>query len=320
MSKTIDFHVHPFPAWSKSIVNRAPALKFLAGLFEVQLEPWRKKARSLGWPASMLAHRIQPYLRYWPPVIRNSFDELGGVIPLPGLLLERSEQDLLDAMDQAQMDFAVVIAHPPVIPNEFVIELGQKNSRFLPAVNIPPGTRSPGKTLRKFLNQGAYALKIHLAADGEGTDSARYHALLKVASNAGCPVILHTGCLNSHAIYRDPSLSEVENFIPWFKNYPSISFILAHMNFHNPKAAIDVAEEFPKLFVDTSWQPPEVVGEAVRRLGSEKVLFGSDWPFLGHNITVGKERLRDGLESGFLKPEDLDNILGNNAARLLRIK
>jgi predicted TIM-barrel fold metal-dependent hydrolase len=320
MAKTIDFHVHPFPNWSESLINRAPVLKLLAGFFETRVEPWRKQIRKLGWPAAMLAHRVQPYLRFWPAAIRNSLDELGGVVPLPGLLFERSEQDLLEAMDEAQMDFAVIIAHPPMIPNEFILELGQKNSRFLPAVNIPPGTRSPGKTLQRFLKKGARALKIHLAADGEGTDSARYHALLKVANSAGLPVILHTGCLHSHAIYRSPELSKVEHFVPWFKNYSSIPFVLAHMNFHEPEAAISVAEDFPKLWLDTSWQPPEVVGEAVRRLGSERILFGSDWPYIGHNIAVGKQRLQDGLQSGFLQQKDLENILGNNAARLLGIE
>jgi predicted TIM-barrel fold metal-dependent hydrolase len=91
------------------------------------------------------------------------------------------------------------------------------------------------------------------------------------------------------------------------------------MNYHDPLAALDLAEEHANVRVDTSWQPTEIIGEAVRRLGAEKVLFGTDWPLMGQNIAVGLARVRDCVATGMFTQADADLVLGGNAARLLRL-
>jgi hypothetical protein len=173
--------------------------------------------------------------------------------------------------------------------------------------------------LKNFAKKGARALKIHTAADGEGVDSERYHELLATATELGLFVILHTGCLHSNLVFKKPELSRAELFAPWFTEYPDLTFILAHMNFHEPQVAMDLVIEHANVHVDTSWQPAETIGEAVRRVGSDRVLFGSDWPLLGNNISVGLERIEDCVETGLITREDARKILGENAVRLLKL-
>lgn len=114
--------------------------------------------------------------------------------------------------------------------------------------------------------------KIHAASDGEGLDSPRYRELLEVAREKNLPVILHAGCIQNRLFYKDPECGRAELFAPWFEGYPEVSFILAHMNFHEPHKAIELAELHSNVFLDNSWQPPEIIGEAVRRVGAERVL------------------------------------------------
>ena len=218
------------------------------------------------------------------------------------------------------MDYAVVIAHPPWITNEFVLELAQEYSQILPVVHVPREAANPVETFKSYIQQGAIALKIHPASDGEGVDSPRYQQLLKVAQQMGLPVILHTGCIHSRLLYRDPHLSHVSHFQEWFENYPEIQFVLAHMNFHEPDAALDLCEQYGQLFVDTSWQPAEVIGEAVRRIGAERVLLGTDWPLIGGNMRVGRQRIDDAIKIGMLNESQAQLILGENAAKLLGLK
>jgi predicted TIM-barrel fold metal-dependent hydrolase len=89
------------------------------------------------------------------------------------------------------------------------------------------------------------------------------------------------------------------------------------MNFNSPQTAIDLAIQFPNVCVDTSWQPAEVIGEAVHRAGARKVLFGTDWPLAGANVAVGRERIGACVSAGFFSEEEAALVLGDNAERIL---
>jgi predicted TIM-barrel fold metal-dependent hydrolase len=68
-------------------------------------------------------------------------------------------------------------------------------------------------------------------------------------------------------------------------DYPEVPIILAHMNmFGRAQDAIAVAERHANVYLDTSWVRPERVLEAVRRVGADKVLWGTDAPLggIGH--------------------------------------
>ena len=184
-------------------------------------------------------------------------------------------------------------------------------------MNIAKSTGKPAAELERYFQAGARVLKIHPAADGEGPSSKRYRTLLASAENLKLPVIIHTGCLHSRLLYKNASFGNAELFKPWFKDFPNIQFVLAHMNFHKPNVAMDLACEFQNVFVDTSWQPAETIGEAVRRIGAERVLFGSDWPLLGNNLSVGLQRIEDCLRTGLVTRADAELIRGKNALRLL---
>ncbi len=259
-------------------------------------------------------------MRHLPELARDGLDELSTFFPLPSLLFESSAEDLKEAMGEANVDYSLVIAYPPLIDNDFVMEICRKNPKLIPVVNIPKKTARPGQVLKRYAEKGAKALKLHPASDGEGVDSTRYRALIRSASDLGLPIILHTGSLHSKLFYKDPSQGHAERFTKWFEIYSKTQFILAHMNFHEPNVALDLCEEFQNVWVETSWQPAEVIGEAVRRIGPERILFGSDWPFIGNNITVGRDRVRDCVNTGMLNQEQAKLILGENAVKLLGIK
>ena len=313
MTPVVDFHVHVFEDSLAKWMAKVP----LAPLSPSRIGQWRKQARSWMKPISGSLHGLQTTLRYLPQSARRSLDEMSALIPLPGLLVESTLEDLNEAMSEAQVDYALVIAHPPIISNEFVLEICRENSHLIPVVNVPKGVSKPGQVLKHYVELGARVLKIHPASDGDGPESPRYRALLRTAAELGLPVIIHTGCLHAHLLYRNPSHGKAEHFVKWYENYPSLQFVLAHMNFHEPQTALDICEEFPNVWVDTSWQPAEIIGEAVRRVGASKVLFGTDWPLVGNNISVGRKRIQDCVDTGLLNEEQSRLILGENAMKLL---
>lgn len=316
MSVVVDFHVHVFPDLMGDLVEHSVEGS-VPDLLYRKFTELRKTARLWKRPLSGSVHKVLTITRHLPDALRKNVDQFGAWVPLPSLVLESTASDLQEALTDAEVDYAVVIAHPPFISNDFVMDLCSTRPNWLPVVNIPKKTEKPATQLKAYFKKGARALKIHPCADGEGPDSPRYRKLLKTAADLGLPVILHTGCIHSNILYKQPELGDVVHFTKWFENYPSLRFVLAHMNFHDPQTALDLCDEFPNLWVDTSWQPVEVIGEAVRRLGAERILFGSDWPLVGDNIRVGRDRIREGVRTGLLNPEQAQLILGGNAVQLL---
>ncbi len=300
---TIDAHAHVFP-----------------GSFQGMLSQLRRRSRHWLRPYTRAVHEIQLYSRLLPETARKPLEELSALGPIATLVLEGTIQDLKEEMRGARVHGALLIAHPPLSFNEFVLSVAEANPGLYAAVNLPPNTARAGAELNRFIDKGARALKIHRAADNEPIDSPHYETLLKIADERQIPVILHTGCFHSHAFFRRPELGAVESFKPWFEKFPHVRFVLAHMNGHEPRLAIDIAEDHANLFVDTSWQPAELVGEAVRRLGAERVLFGSDWPIIGGNMRVGLSRIDECISKGTIKDEEAAFVLGKNAMRLFRIE
>lgn len=303
MAGIFDFHTHAFP-------ERIPL---------GPIHPLRKWARAWMKPVSRSFHASQTFLRILPEVVRKPVEQVTSLAPVANLLVESTPEDLLETMSAAGVEQALLIAQPPFLSNEDLLQLCTDHPNLLPAINIPVSTERPGKVLGDFASRGARVLKIHAAADGEGPESPHYKALLKSAADLGLPVVLHTGCIHSNVLFKDPEMGRVERFEDWFKNYPSIPFILAHMNYHEPAIALELASRYPLVYVDTSWQPAEVIGEAVRQLGAEKVLFGSDWPIMGNNIEIGIQRIRDCVETGTVSEQDAEKILGKNARCLLNL-
>ena len=306
MPAIVDFHAHVLPDWIQKLSSKIPTSGF------------RKNARYWLKPLTRGLHRSQIFLRHLPKEIQKPLSEVGSFLSLPGMAVESTPTDLAEAMAQASVTAAVIIAVPKIASNEFILELCKNSDVLIPAVNISFGTPAPARALRGYIKEGAKILKLHPALDGAKPDSDHYQDLLEVAAEAELPVIIHTGCIHSSFLFKNAELGEASLFKPWFKNFPSVQFILAHMNFHEPKIALDLCDEYSNVLVDTSWQPAEVIGEAVRRIGAERVLFGSDWPVIGHNMKIGIDRINDCIQSGMLTPKQAALVLGLNAARVLK--
>ena len=310
--RIVDAHVHVFP-------------DLLEG--RNLLEGVRGRVRSLFGPthavAQDLAHRAQTWVRHLPPALKALAEESGNLLIPAGLVMEATPRDLDHALRESGTTHALVVATPPFVGSDFVFNVCERHNRaakdgsnWAPVATIPRHTNYPARDLRRLIRRGARALKIHPAFDGEGPESSRYRTLLREADHQGLPVILNTGCIRMGVFYRDSQLGHADLYRPWFEKFKNIRFILAHMNYHEPDAAIDLAESFPNIWLDTSWQPSETIGEAARRLGAERILLASDWPFVGGNLRTALARIAKCVSAGTLSEADAQRIRGENALGL----
>ena len=97
-------------------------------------------------------------------------------------------------------------------------------------------------------------------------------------------------------------------------SFPDVPVVMAHMGHGNAvyiNAAIDIAERRPNVYLETSGMPMHTkIAEAVERVGTERVMYGSDAPF--HHPAVEILRVQvSGLNAG-----ELEDVLHRSGRRL----
>jgi predicted TIM-barrel fold metal-dependent hydrolase len=100
--------------------------------------------------------------------------------------------------------------------------------------------------------------------------------------------------------------------------YPTVDFIIPHLgsfadDWRAHQQVIDQLVRYPNVFTDTSGvRRFDYIVEAIKRAGAQKVLYGSDGPWLHPGVELAKIRLLG------LNAYDEALVLGGNIARMLR--
>jgi predicted TIM-barrel fold metal-dependent hydrolase len=98
------------------------------------------------------------------------------------------------------------------------------------------------------------------------------------------PVLLHTGWgvagQRPHQTYK-AAWRWAEDMGSLFSAYPEVTFVLGHtggvIEIPDARQAIRLAFSFDNTCCEVSKSPRSIITEAVRGIGAERVLFGSDW-------------------------------------------
>lgn len=129
----------------------------------------------------------------------------------------------------------------------------------------------------------------------------------------GAPVMTHSGCPWSLPM----------DFVPFVDRHPGVRLLLAHLGNGtgaNGRADLQVravqAAKHGNLWIDTSSSRsllPELVEWAVREIGAERLLFGSDTPL--YHVAMQRER----IEAAEISADARRVILRDNAIRFFNL-
>jgi predicted TIM-barrel fold metal-dependent hydrolase len=289
----IDCHAHAFPTLGETVSRVAPISVGIARDLRD-----RMKERVAASPlASALAGRARSaleaaaldvekvaHLRATSELARR-FEPLLVLGALPQLATGVSLEALYASMERHGIERTVVIAAGSTGPNEWLLARAKEaNGKIIPVANVPPMREDATEgqwcdALVALADDGARGFKIHLNMDGLGADHRGYRYAFEVAQERGLFVIVHTGCFHT-PVYKLDDPADPELFAPLFEDHPDVRVCLAHMNRDEPEKAWDLMKRYEQLWTDTSWQPGDTVKRAVREVGAERVLLGSDWPLL----------------------------------------
>lgn len=136
-------------------------------------------------------------------------------------------------------------------------------------------------------------------------DGEKYRKFYEFANDRGLLLLSHTW---GHSPYNPPQMVE-----KLAKTYKNITFLLGHSAPGECDYAIEIARVLPNVYLELcdTHRLSGMVKKMVERASSEKVLFGTDFPWYDPHYCLGSI-----LFSG-IGDSDMRNIIHHNAIRLL---
>jgi hypothetical protein len=146
-------------------------------------------------------------------------------------------------------------------------------------------------------------VKIVPVLHGIELQDPRNIGLIEIAEELGHPVSLH--CMHRRG-FDVPELAALA------RRFPKISFILEHSGVGNCDLhGLSLIKEHQNIAFETSGGFSLVMKEACKRLGSQRVIFGSEYPIQNMRVELVKMECLD------LSPVDRALVMGGNLRRLM---
>jgi predicted TIM-barrel fold metal-dependent hydrolase len=160
-------------------------------------------------------------------------------------------------------------------------------------------------------------VKLHPGTHAYYPDQAvhKLRPLLEFVTRQELLLIVHTG---------DPPYAQPVQVVPLAEAFPRCRIVLAHLGTQQvsyANQAIYVARQHPNVYLESGWGTLPRLKDAVLAIGTQRLLHATDCPILemGSQLRL-LEVLTYRAPFGLRLPDgELEDILGNNAARLLGI-
>jgi hypothetical protein len=182
--------------------------------------------------------------------------------------------------------------------------LGRKDGKFFPFLRLDPNNMSQEEFAK--ISTKFSGFKMHPRAENFNPLGAVAEPFLCAINKIGKPVIIHTRKENNPN--TDP-----DKLLELAGSYPNIKFVFGHFA-NDSEIFFSKIGKYENAFVETSIvSSPMIIEVRVRQIGSEKILFGSDFPYSDQEIELMK------IKRARITSEAMENILYKNAERVLSI-
>lgn len=260
------------------------------------------------------------------------------------------------AMDAAGIDVAVLLGNdqadagydPPwADPSRMAEDVNRSDeemaaycglfpTRLVGFTSIHPDRYQPHRKVERAAREfGMRGVKLY-PHSGFYPNDPRLDRVYEKCIELDIPVMIHTGIKAvawQRLKYNDPvAVDDVA------VNFPELKIVMCHGGYPWTEQFLCVAHSNPNIWVDLTfldyiekaYMVPDLVETTIRRLkgtvGTKRLLWGTEGPFMDLPLfgRHGPEYCRDSQHSlvrrfPFLSESEKEDILGNNAARLLKL-
>ena len=237
--------------------------------------------------------------------------------------------ELIDQMDRSRVDRTVVFGFPWTDPelmrrhNDYVGEAASRfPDRLLPFVCVDPRVVEAPEEVERCLTSGMRGVG-ELAFYTEILDSSIEEFLEPIASSCRShrvPLMIHTNERVGHW-YPGKAEASLKVIYELIRSFPDNRFILCHWGgglFVYELLKREARDVLSQVAYDTAASPflydPGIYAVAVKIVGAQRVLFGSDYPLLL------PDRYFEEMAAAGLTEEDRSWIKGRSASKWLNLE
>jgi len=275
---------------------------------------------------------IDFHTHIFPSWLREGRDEYIKRDPCFSLLYSQPEakiataEELLASMDEAGIGLSVVlnvgwVSHELCVKtNDYILDsVSRYPARLVGFCAIQPGAGDAAiAELERCAKAGAKGIG-ELRSDVQGFDLAdktTMKPLVDAALKHDLIFLTHSSEPVGHEYSGKGSITP-DILYSFITAFPNLKLVCAHWGGGLPFYALmpEVAKALANVFFDTAatvfLYKPEIFEQVSHIIGSDKILFGSDYPLVSQNRVLAQ------IQSSQLPEEDKARILGANAQELL---
>ena len=275
---------------------------------------------------------IDFHTHIFPPWLRERRDEYIKVDPCFSLLYSQPKariataEELIASMDEAGIDLSVVLnagwvsQELCVKTNDYILDsVSRYPKRLVGFCAVQPRAGDAAiAELERCAKAGARGIG-ELRSDVQGfnlADETTMKPIVDAALKHDLIFVSHSSEPVGHEYSGKGSITP-DILYSFITAFPNLKLVCAHWGGGLPFYALmtEVAEALANVFFDTAatvfLYRPEIFEQVSRIIGSDKVLFGTDYPLMHQNRVIAQ------IQSSQLPEEDKARILGANAQKLL---
>jgi len=236
--------------------------------------------------------------------------------------------ELIDSMDRDGVDISVIVNYGwnthelCVETNDYILEsVARYPERLIGFCSIQLDTGDAALAeIERCAGVGVKGVG-ELRPDTQSLDFTSREAmapLVEVLRKYRLILMIHASEPVGH-IYPGKGSATPDMLYPFMANFPDLPIVCAHWGGGLPFYTLmpEVREALENVYFDTAASPflyhPEIYRQVSQLVGTEKILFGSDYPLMPPSRLLGE------IESIQLSSESRNMILSGNARRLLGI-
>ncbi len=236
-----------------------------------------------------------------------------GDVPAYG---EGTVKDLLRSMDRADIDVSVIcpIATKPQ-QAAGILKWCKKihSDRIDPFPSVHPDDPQAADWVRQFAEEGFVGIKLHPQYQQCPADDARMNVIYAAAVEHDIVIASHCGLDLAYPPEND--FASPIRFARVVERFPKLRLLCTHMGGWRSWDLVELHLLGKPIWLETSFSleelGPQRATEMIRRHGSDRVLFGTDWPWKPQDKEMA---LFNALP---LTDKEKRAILWANAAKLL---
>jgi len=275
---------------------------------------------------------IDFHTHIFPPWLRERRDEYIKCDPCFSLLYSQPKakiataEELIASMDEAGIDLSVVlnagwVSHELCVrTNDYILDsISRYPTRLVGFCAIQPKAGEAAiAELERCAKAGAKGIG-ELRSDVQGfdlTNEVTMKLLVDAALQHDLILLTHSSEPVGHEYSGKGSITP-DILYSFITAFPNLKLVCAHWGGGLPFYALmpEVAKALVNVFFDTAatvfLYKPEIFGQVSHIIGSDKILFGTDYPLMHQNRVLAQ------IQSSQLPEEDNARILGVNARKLL---